>query len=365
MKIAMIGQKGIPALFGGVERHVEEVALRLAKMKNCVFVYTRKYYTPKNVKKYKKVNLISLPSLATKHLDTITHIFLSSLHTTFKLKPDVVHYHGIGSGLCIWIPKIFNPKIKVVFTFHCQDYFHKKWNFFARFSLKTGEFFGCILADEVLVVSPEIQKYVEKKYKRKAHFIPHGATLEENFEPVKIKKWGLEKNDYILVVSRLIPHKGVHYLIKAYNELSTNKKLVVVGSPFHTLEYEKELKKLAAKNPGIIFLGNQSGRTLKELFSNAYLFVYPSEQEGMPLAVLEAASFSRPILLSDIEVHKWMLGKNPFFFQTKNAKDLKASLDFLLRNPQLLSHRAKLIKEYAQKHYDWDVIVEEIVLKYA
>lgn len=365
MKIAMIGQKGIPALFGGVERHVEEVALRLAKLKNHVFVYTRGYYTPKNVKKYKRVNLINLPSIVTKHLDAVSHIFLAGFHVSFKLKPDVVHYHGIGSGLFIWIPKIFNPRIKVVFTFHCRDYFHKKWNFFARFSLKTGEVLACLLADEIIAVSPEIKHYIEKKYKRKAHFIPHGTTLEENLEPLKIKKWNLRKNDYILVVSRLIPHKGIHYLIKAYNEISTNKKLVITGSPFHTLEYEKELKSMAAKNPGIIFLGSRSGRTLKELFSNAYLFVYPSEQEGMPLVVLEAAGHSRPILLSDIEVHKWMLGKNPFFFQTKNIKDLKLSLEFLLRNPQLLSHRAKLIREYAQKHYDWDQIVEEIALKYA
>ena len=364
MKIAMIGQKGIPALYGGVERHVEEVSLRLAKLQNQVFVYTRSYYTSKKLKKYKKVRLIYLPSFFAKNFDTITHVFLSSFHAVLRLKPDVIHYHGIGPALCIWIPKIFNPQIKVIFTFHCQDYFHKKWSFIARFFLKFGEKMGCLLADEIIAVSPEIKDYIKNKYNKESHFIPHGSSQENILLPLKIKKWGLEKNNYILVVSRLIPHKGIHYIIKAYNKIPTAKKLVIVGSSFHTMEYENRLKEMASSNKNIVFLGNQSGKILKELYSNAYLFVAPSEQEGMPLSVLEAASFGRPMLLSDIKAHRWMFAQNPFFFKSKNVKDLKFNLEFLLRNPQTLSYRAKLTKKYAQKHYDWDNIVEEIILKY-
>ena len=167
MKIVMIGQKGIPALFGGVERHVEEVSYRLAEKKNYqVFVYTRSYYTPKKIKIYKKVKLINLPSITTKHLDAISHVFFSTLHAIFKVKPDVIHYHGVGPALCLWIPKLLNPRIKIVFTFHCRDYFHKKWNGFARLALKLGEIIGCYLADEIIAVSLEIQKYVKDNYKK-------------------------------------------------------------------------------------------------------------------------------------------------------------------------------------------------------
>jgi len=365
MKIVMIGQKGIPALFGGIERHVEEVSCRLAKKKNYqVSVYTRNYYTPKKTKKYKRVKLIHLPSIKTKHLDAISHVFFATWHAIFKIKPDVIHYHGVGPALCLWISKLFYPQAKIIFTIHCRDYFHKKWGGFAQLSLKIGEMIGCYLADEVIAVSPELEEYVLDVYKRKSIYIPNGVN-QDKYAPVKlIKKWGLEKNEYILVVSRLVAHKGIQYLIKAYQQIETNKKLVIVGPSFYTEKYEKELKELANNNPNIMFLGGQHGKTLQELFSNAYLFVHPSEQEGLPITVLEAASFGRPLLLSDIEAHRIILEDLPFFFRNKNTKNLKENLESLLKNPQLAQRRNKDLKSYVKFYYDWDKIVESLVLKY-
>ena len=367
MKIVMIGQKGIPTLFGGVERHVEEVSCRLAQKMDStgspyqVFVYARPYYTPKRIKKYKKVNIIHLPSLRTKHLDAISHIFLASWHAIFKIKADVIHYHGIGPALCLWIPKIFSPKSKVVFTFHCRDYFHQKWGKIAQLFLKTGEIIGCLLADEVIPVSWEIQKYIRKKYNRPTHFIPHGINQETPRPAKLIKKWGLKRNNYILLVSRLIPHKGVHYLIKAYQKIQTEKKLVIVGPSFYTKDYEEKLKKLVQGSPKIIFLGAQQGRVLKELFSNAYFFVNPSEQEGLPLTVMEAAGFGQSLLLSDIDIHQKMFKDLPFFFKNKNIEDLRRNLEFLLENPKITHQKAKEIKKYSWQKYNWDEVVEKIL----
>jgi len=367
MKIAMIGQKGIPTLFGGIERHVEEISCNLAKkkdFKNKVFVYVRNYYTPKRIKKYQGVNIIHLPSLKTKHLDAISHVFLSSFHAIFKLKPDIIHYHGVGPALCIWIPKILSPKTKIVFTFHCQDYFHKKWGLVARLFLKTGEMIGCLMADEIIAVSNEIKKYIEQKYNKESLFIPHGVRKEKYVSDKFIKKWNLEKNNYILAVSRLIRHKGLHYLIKAYKEIKTDKKLVIVGPSFYTNDYEDELKKISEDNSNIIFLGAQQGTVLKSLYSNAYLFINPSEQEGLPLTVLEAASFGKPILLSNIKIHSLMLDDFPFLFKNKNVLDLKKKLKFILNHPKKSLSRGEKTKKYAQKIYNWDKVVERTILKY-
>lgn len=362
----MIGQKGIPTLFGGIERHVEEVACRLSQKRNYqVFVYVRSYYTPKRIKRYKKVNIVHLPSLQTKHLDTISHVFLASWHALFKVKADVFHYHGIGPALCLWIPKLFSPKSKVIFTFHCRDYFHQKWGKTARLVLRIGEIIGCLLADEVIPVSLEIQKYIRKKYGRQTHFIPHGINQSKHLPAKLIKKWGLKKNNYVLVVSRLIPHKGIHYLIKAYQQIKTEKKLVIVGPSFYTEDYEKKLKKLAQDNSQVLFLGAQQGKALRELYSNAYIFVHPSEQEGLPLTVLEAASFGQPLLLSDIQSHQDIFGDLPFFFKSKNIKNLRENLEFLLKNPELVQQRGEKIKKYSQQKYSWSRVVEGIILKYA
>ncbi|MFH0907095.1 MAG: glycosyltransferase family 4 protein [bacterium] len=366
MKIAMIGQKGIPALFGGIERHVDELSCRLAKKQGySVFVYARAYYTSKKIRKYKGVNVVHLPCLRTKHLDAITHIFLSTLHSVFVIKADIIHYHGVGSALCILIPKIFRPRAKVVFTFHCRDYFHKKWGRIAQTFLKIGERIGCYFADEVIPVSMELQKYIKGRYNRQTNFIPHGVNQCKNISANLIKKWGLKKDNYILSVSRLIRHKGIHYLIDAYQGMQTDKKLVIVGPSFYTEDYERDIKSIARNNKNVIFLGEQHGKALKELYSNAYIFVNPSEQEGLPLSVLEAAGFGRPLLLSDIRIHKEMFNDLPFFFKNKNVRNLKQSLEFLLSHTKQARQKARKIKNYSKKEYNWDRVVEKVVLKYS
>ena len=154
-------------------------------------------------------------------------------------------------------------------------------------------------------------------------------------------------------------------MINAYQEIETDKKLVIVGPSFYTQDYENKLKEQAKDNPNIIFLGAQYGQTLKELFSNAYIFIHPSEQEGLPLTVLEAASFGRSLLLSDIKAHQEMFEDLPFFFRNKNVKNLKENLESLLRNPHLIRQRARKIKSYSRSHYNWDRVVESTILKYA
>jgi len=138
MRIAMIGQKGIPAIYGGIERHVEELSLELAKQGHTVLVYARKWYTPKNIKNYHGINIIHTPTLRTKHFDAIAHTFFSTIHAMFQ-KPDVIHYHGVGPSLLSWIPRVFSPKTKVVATVHCLDRYHQKWGLFARIMLRFGE----------------------------------------------------------------------------------------------------------------------------------------------------------------------------------------------------------------------------------
>ena len=106
MKIVFIGQKGIPTLMGGIERHVEELTIRLARQGHDVFVYTRPNYTDKNLSEYKGVRLISLPNIATKHLDAISHTLLACIDVSLRRNIDIIHFHSIGPSLLIWLVKI-------------------------------------------------------------------------------------------------------------------------------------------------------------------------------------------------------------------------------------------------------------------
>jgi glycosyltransferase involved in cell wall biosynthesis len=184
-------------------------------------------------------------------------------------------------------------------------------------------------------------------------YIPNGVTLPK-IRPAKlIKQWGLEKDNYIVTISRLVRHKGVQYLIEAYQQLATDKKLVIVGAGSFTDDYVKELHALAKNNPNIIFTGNQSGEILGELFSNASLFVQPSESEGLSIALLEAMAYELPCLVSDIPENIEAVEAVGFAFRNKDVDDLKNKLKFLLEHQALAKTHGKLGRDRVKEHYSW------------
>lgn len=363
MKIAFIGQKGIPTQYGGIERHIEELSVRLAKAGHKVFVYSRPNYSNPNKKSYKGVNLISLPSIPTKNLDAISHTFLASIHALFQ-GFDIIHYHGVGPSTLSFIPRIFKPKIKVVTTFHCRDKFHQKWGKLAQLYLGFGEFATCKFPHKTIAVSRNIKKFCEKKFNIDALYIPNGVFTKNVLGNEKIKKFGLGKENYILTVARLVKHKGIHYLIKAYKNIKTDKKLVIVGDSSHTENYVEYLKKLAKNNPNIIFCGFQKGETLAQLFKNAYIYIHPSEAEGLPITVLEALSYGKCALVSDIPENLEAIDNFGFTFKNKSVKDLQNKLQYLLNHSQEVKKIAKETKNYVGKNYNWDDITLETISLY-
>ena len=360
MKVFFIGQKGIPAVGGGVESHVENLAISLVDMGHDVYAYNRFSYNRSKRKEYKGINIISLPSIASKSLDAISHTFLACLDFIFKRKADVVHFHSIGPSSLIWIIKLFRPKTKVVFTFHSQCYFNSKWGKLAKFYLMLGERIGCKMSDEVIVISKSLKKYVEEKYNIEAIYAPNGVRPIINLEVNKIKElWNLEKDSYILSVSRIVRNKGLEHLIEAYKKINTDKKLVIAGDG----NYLKEIKTLAGDNKNIIFTENQSGDVLAELFSNSYMFVQPSEAEGLSIALLEAMSAKRPILISDIDANKEAVSEETPTFKTRDINDLKNKIEEFLNqdNREILDKSVKNSYNKVLTEYNWDKITRTIV----
>jgi glycosyltransferase involved in cell wall biosynthesis len=359
MKIAIIGQKGIPSISGGVEKHVEDLSVRLVKAGHDVMVYTRPNYTDRDLLQYKGVKLISLPSIATKSLDAITHTFRACLDVV-KRDVDVIHFHSIGPSSLIWLVKLLKPGVPVVATFHSQCYKHQKWGIFAKAYLKFGEFVACRLADKTITVSKNLKDYAIKQYGRVPEYIPNGVEAGKNTAAREIKYFGLEKDSYILALGRIVKHKGLQYLIKAYKNVKTDKKLVIVGGSAHTDKFVKELKEMAADDKRIIFTGAQSGPIVDELFANAYLFVQPSESEGLSIALLEAMAHGTATLVSDIPENKEAISYTGYTFRSKSVTDLMGKLNGLLRNPDLVHEMGEMQRKRAIKEYNWESIVDKI-----
>jgi glycosyltransferase involved in cell wall biosynthesis len=360
MKIAMIGQKGIPAIYGGIERHVEELSVRLVGLGHQVVVYTRPYFTAKQLETYRGVSLVSLRSIKTKHLDAISHTFFATLHAV-RSNVDVIHYHGVGPSLLSFLPKLLGSKAKVVSTFHCVDRKHQKWGLFARLLLRAGEYASAHYPDQTIVVSKTLQHYVAAEFGTSSVYIPNGIEpqpLRATRASGALERFALQPRQYIISVSRLIPHKGIHYLISAFRSMKTEKKLVIVGDGFFTDEYVQYLHELAAGDPRIIFTGFQTGQELRELFTNAAVYVLPSEAEGLPIALLEAASYSVPLVASDIPENIEVLTATPrslgLSFRTGDVDDLRRVLQQALRRPSAMKTMAKHARNIVNSKYNWD-----------
>ena len=355
----MVGQKGIPAVGGGIESHVENLSAGLAILNNSnkVVVYTRPNYTDKNLRSFRKVVLVSLPSMTGKYVDAISHTFLACLDLFKRRKEvDIVHFHGIGPASLIWLVKIFIPNVKIVFTFHCRDYFHEKWGYFSRLYLKMGELIGCRMADVVVAVSHSLKEYVKNIYGVDAVYIPNGVDLNVEINKSVNTRYNLEDGGYILSASRLVRHKNIHQLIKAFKEIKTNKKLVIAGGSVYTDKYTNELRDLAKNDSRVIFVGNQEKESLAGLYNGALAFVQPSLSEGLSIALLEAMSYNKIILSSDIDENREALGDNGVLFRVNNVDDLKDKLEKIIENPGSFDVFCRNGRKRVEHEYSWEII---------
>lgn len=352
MKIAMIGHKRIPGREGGVEVVVEELTTRMAKAGHKIVAYNRKNKSVKKMKEYKGVKIINVPTISKKSLDAVVYSFFASIRAAFA-KYDVVHYHAIGPSVFLIIPKLFRKKIIV--TVHGLNYKTPKWKGLGAKFIKFGEKITAKYADRIIVLSKEQQEYFRNKYGRETTYIPNGTTLKEPLMANSInKKWGLNKDGYILFLSRIVPGKGLEHLIEAYKQIDTDLPLIVAGGTMFVDEFYDGIVASAKEDARIKFIGFVSGDDLIELYSNAKLFVFPSEAEGMPMCLLEALSYNCPCLVSDIPENIEVGKEYAKYFKVANIEDLKEQLENCLKSESSIENDSR---SYIEEHYDWDAVV--------
>ena len=370
MKIAMLGHKRIPSREGGVEVVVEELSTRLVKKGYDVDVYNRKgnnvsdnSIKTEKIKEYKGVKIKTIFTINKKGLDALIYSFFVSICVAFK-KYDCIHYHAEGSCAMLWIPKLL--KKRIVVTIHGLDWQRSKWGGFATKYIKFGEKMAARYADEIIVLSKGVQKYFKDTYNRDTHFIPNGVNKPEIKEPKIIKeKYGLDKENYILFLARIVPEKGLDYLIDAYKQINTDKKLVIAGGASHTNSYYEEIKKKVENDDRIIMTGFVQGEELQELYSNCYLYCLPSDVEGMPISLLEAMSYGRNCLVSNIEENIQVTDDYAMSFEKGNIEDLRKQLEIAISGESYNKWRKpEEISNYILEKYNWDKVVKETLRLY-
>lgn len=365
LRIAFLGMKCMPALGqGGVEVVVEELSTRMAKMGHQVTCYNRrgKQGGKKGLTTYKGVRIVNVPTIDKRGLAAMSASTVAAIRAAFG-PYDVVHFHAEGPCAMLWLPKLVGKRC--IATIHGLDHQRAKWGKLASTYIMLGEKCATRFADEVIVLSKGVQDYFQKTYGRKTRFIPNGVNRPKLHEADLIrKKYGLEKDGYILFLARLVPEKGLNYLIQAYRQVQTDKKLVIAGGTSDTDQFVKELKALAAGDDRILFTGFVRGQMLEELYSNAYLYTLPSDLEGMPLSLLEAMSYGNCCLVSDIAECTEVVEDKAMVFHRGDVEDLSEKLQTACDREDLVQGYKKNAAGFICGKYDWDEVATETVRLY-
>lgn len=362
LRIAMIGQRGVPATYGGVEHHVEHLGRRLAGRGHHVTVFCRPGYVPERRDVHDGMRLCHVPTLSTKHLDAIVHSLTCTV-AALPRRPDIVHYHALGPGLCAPLPRYLSSA-RVVQTVHGFDDRRAKWGRAAQAVLRTARRASELVPDAVVAVSQEVEKEYLRTRRGLTVHIPNGVE-EPTGTPSEqaISRFGVRPGRYVLFVGRLVPEKAPDLLIEAFRGLEGDIDLVVAGGASFTAGYVERLEGLAGADRRVRLPGYVYGDELAALYAHAAAFVQPSSLEGMPLTLLEAMSHGTPVVASGIAPHVEVLGAGGpggRVFRSGDAASLREVLARVLADRAGERAGAAACREDVLRRYSWEAAADAL-----
>jgi glycosyltransferase involved in cell wall biosynthesis len=367
LRVAMIGQRGVPATFGGVERHVEELGALLAARGHEVTVYNRRNYVDDDRIGYRGMHVRTLSTIGTKHLDAIVHSGLSTVDA-IRRGVDIVHYHAIGPGFPSFVPRTFS-RAKVVQTVHGRDAERAKWSPAARTILRMGEWLSARVPDATIVVSRDLANHYRTRFAKPTTYIPNGVHEPTTRPASRItERFDLCGGDYALFVGRIVPEKDPDLLVRAFRDVAGDHRLVLAGGSSYTNEYVRSVESLARSDPRVLMPGYVYGSLLDELYTNAAVFVLPSSLEGLPLTLLEACAYGTPVVVSDIEPNLEIVGADGpghRVFRAGDRDDLARALGRALDDAVVEHSAAQELKGRVLAEYRWDAAADATEAVYA
>ena len=358
VKVAFIGGRGVISKYSGIEAYYEAVGKLLAQAGHEVTIYCRSHFTP-STPEYFGIRLVCLPTIRTKHLETLVHTLLSTIHACFS-DYDIVHYHALGPALFSFIPRLAGKK--TIVSVQGLDWKRKKWGYLAAQTLKLGELAASSFPDATIVVSRVLAKHYATKDGGNVIYIPNGTELRSPHPVHYLPEWQLVPSKYILFLGRFSPEKNCDLLVRAYQRLRTDVKLVLAGGSSYSNSYTHELHSCASEN--IRVLEWISGAALEELLSNAMIFVLPSDIEGLSLALLDAMGAGLCVVTSDVPENRELVEGVGFTFPVGNELALSQTMHALIENPELRARSGAAAQQRAREQYLWTDIARRTEREY-
>lgn len=354
MRIAIVGTRGVPANYGGFETFAEELGSRLASRGHDVRVYCRRGNQKEALTEYRGMTLTVLPSIHTKHLDTLSHTYFSVLHLAFH-RTDVAFFCNSANACFMPLPNALG--IKTVMNPDGLEWERAKWGWAAKQFYRMSEHLVAWFAHAVVSDSQVIQRYYKEKFARDSEFVAYGADLvERGTNPELVEALGVEPGKYFLYVSRLEPENNAHLVVEAFEKVKTGLKLLMVGSAPFAGEYIERLR--ATRDPRIVFPGGQYGQVYKALQANAYVYVNAMEVGGTHPAILEAMGAGNCVLVSDIAYNEEAVAQAGLTFRNKDRDDLADKMQWLAGNSAEVEKYRQAAVERVREQYTWESVVD-------
>ena len=354
MKIALIGSRGIPARYSGFETFYEQLGVRLAERGHEVTVYNRSHFIKSVGSEYRGVRVVSLPSIPTKHLDTITHTLLSAIHSLFR-RYDVAYFCIVGNSPLAWLPRLVGSR--TLLNVDGEDWARQKWGGFARWYQKLCERIASKTAHVIIADALAVRERYRAVYGVESIFVPYGANVQRDEGRDVLAKWGLEPRRYVLYVGRFVPENAVDLLVEAFGRVETGMKLVVVGDAPYMDAYKQRLHDMAGDR--VVFTGYAFERDYAQLSSHAYLYVQPSAIEGTRPALLDQMGFGNCVLVRGSRVNCEVVADFGCVFDAERPLEgLVESLQHLLDSPAEVALCRGRVTERIRSYYNWTWVTD-------
>ena len=354
MRIALIGSRGIPARYSGFETFYEQLGSRLAARGHEVTVYNRSHFIKDVKDSYRGMRIVTLPSIPSKHLDTITHTAVSSIHALFS-RYDIAYYCIVGNSPLAWIPRLSGSR--VLLNVDGEDWARAKWGRFARWYQRRCEGIATRTAHVIIADARVVQQRYEELHHAPSVFVPYGANTVRDERTDALQRFGLESRKYLFYVGRLVPENAIDVLIEAFRGLSTDCKLVITGDAPYVEEHKAFLRRLAEGDSRIVFTGYAFNEAYAQLSSHALLYVQPSGIDGTRPALLDQMGFGNCVVVRDSAVNMEVIRDAGYSFNREDpVASLRSVLSGLLRDRDRIEVARPKALERIQNYYDWDWI---------
>jgi len=359
MRIAAFGFRSLPSTNGsaGADKFVEELLPRLVSRGHQVLAYNRKYkdaFVP--VTTYKGVNIKTFSTVQKKGFDTLVHSFKCTCDIIFHNRADVVHIQNGGNSIWALPLRLFGKKVFV--SQDGVDWKRDKWPWYGKIYLRLSAFISARIPNMVIFDNVLARSYFEKKFRKKFEFIPFGSEVppvDDNLEV--LQKFGLTPGSYYLFVGRFIPDKGLHYLIPAFKKAKTKRKLVLIGGSPNPSPYEQQIMSMGNEN--VLFPGYVYGDDTIRLMKNCYVYIQPSDVEGLSPVVLMVMGLEVPMIVSDIEENLYAVGDTVSTFKQGDIHSLSTQINFAESDYPVMKEMAGKAKERASKYFNWDKVTND------